>query len=122
MTSLTDPGEVVDVVIGVDTHVNTHSAAALNIATSGRRARASVEVPGDGGADFASDRLSAHDQWSRLHGPGRRPLPAEEFNDVRLEIVVPLLRDTGASTSVVTLNSNVSLAHERRLDASEISR
>src|SRR5215212_1403499 len=35
MTSLTDLREVVDVVIGVDTHVHTHSAAVLDTATGG---------------------------------------------------------------------------------------
>jgi hypothetical protein len=35
MTSLTDLREVVDVVIGVDTHVHTHSAAAVDAATGG---------------------------------------------------------------------------------------
>ena len=34
MTSLTDLREVVDVVIGVDTHVHTHSAAILDTAMS----------------------------------------------------------------------------------------
>ena len=33
MNSLTDLREVVDVVIGVDTHVHTHSAAVLDAAT-----------------------------------------------------------------------------------------
>ena len=35
MTSLTDLREVVDVVIGVDTHVHTHSAAVIDSATGG---------------------------------------------------------------------------------------
>lgn len=35
MTSLTDLREVVDVVIGVDTHVQTHSAAVIDSATGG---------------------------------------------------------------------------------------
>jgi hypothetical protein len=35
MNSLTDLRDVVDVVIGVDTHVHTHSAAALDTATGG---------------------------------------------------------------------------------------
>ena len=33
MNSLTDLREVVDVVIGVDTHVHTHSAAVVDTAT-----------------------------------------------------------------------------------------
>ena len=35
MSSLTDLREVVDVVIGVDTHVHTHSAAAVDTRTGG---------------------------------------------------------------------------------------
>ena len=35
MTSLTDLREVVDVVIGVDTHVHTHSAAVIDSGTGG---------------------------------------------------------------------------------------
>ena len=35
MNSLTDLREVVDVVIGVDTHVHTHSAAVVDAATGG---------------------------------------------------------------------------------------
>lgn len=35
MNSLTDLREVVDVVIGVDTHVHTHSAAVVDTATGG---------------------------------------------------------------------------------------
>src|SRR4051812_37550331 len=35
MTSLTDLREVVDVVIGVDTHDHTHSAAVIDTATGG---------------------------------------------------------------------------------------
>jgi hypothetical protein len=35
MTSLTDLREVVDVVIGVDTHVHTHCAAVIDSATGG---------------------------------------------------------------------------------------
>ena len=35
MNSLTDLREVVDVVIGVDTHVQTHSAAVVDTATGG---------------------------------------------------------------------------------------
>src|SRR3954449_5666969 len=43
MNSLTDLREVVDVVIGVDTHVHTHSAAMLDTATSGVLGEITVE-------------------------------------------------------------------------------
>jgi hypothetical protein len=48
MTSLTDLAEVVDVVIGVDTHVNTHSAAVVNAATGGVLGEITVEATPEG--------------------------------------------------------------------------
>ena len=44
MDSLTDLRGQVDVVIGVDTHVHTHSAAALDTATGGVLAEVTVEA------------------------------------------------------------------------------
>jgi molybdate-binding protein len=38
MSSLTDLREIFDVVIGVDTHVQTHSAAAVDVGTGGHDA------------------------------------------------------------------------------------
>ncbi|GAA2503228.1 transposase [Terrabacter carboxydivorans] len=48
MTSLTDLGEVVDVVIGVDTHVLTHSAAVVDARTGGVLGEVTVEATADG--------------------------------------------------------------------------
>jgi transposase len=48
MTSLTDLREVVDVVIGVDTHVHTHSAAAIDVATGGVLGEITVEATAQG--------------------------------------------------------------------------
>ena len=48
MTSVTDLREVVDVVIGVDTHVHTHSAAVLDTATGGVLDQVTVEATADG--------------------------------------------------------------------------
>ena len=48
MTSLTDLREVVDVVIGVDTHVHTHSAAVLDTATGGVLDEITVEATAEG--------------------------------------------------------------------------
>ena len=48
MTSLTDLREVVDVVIGVDTHVHTHSAAAIDVATGGVLDEITVEATAQG--------------------------------------------------------------------------
>jgi transposase len=48
MTSLTDLREVVDVVIGVDTHVQTHSAAAIEARTGGVLDEITVEATAGG--------------------------------------------------------------------------
>ena len=52
MNSLTDLREVVDVVIGVDTHVGTHSAAAVDAATGGVLAEITVEATVEGYAEL----------------------------------------------------------------------
>ncbi|MDE9363976.1 IS110 family transposase [Luteipulveratus sp. YIM 133132] len=48
MISVTDLREVVDVVIGVDTHVHTHSAAAVDVRTGGVLGEITVEATADG--------------------------------------------------------------------------
>ncbi len=48
MTSLTDLAAVVDVVIGVETHVHTHSAAAVNVATGGVLSDVTMEATAGG--------------------------------------------------------------------------
>ena len=48
MNSLTDLREAVDVVIGVDTHVHTHSAAVLDTATGGVLDEITVEATAEG--------------------------------------------------------------------------
>src|SRR5215207_5966097 len=52
MTSLTDLREVVDVVIGVDTHVHTHSAAVIDSATGGVLGETTVAARGAGYAEL----------------------------------------------------------------------
>ena len=52
MNSLTDLREVVDVVIGVDTHVHTHSAAVVDTATGGVLDEITVEATADGYAEL----------------------------------------------------------------------
>jgi transposase len=52
MTSLTDLREVVDVVIGVDTHVHTHSAAVVDTATGGVLGEITVEATARGYAEL----------------------------------------------------------------------
>ena len=51
MNSLTDLRDVVDVVIGVDTHVHTHSAAVLDTATGGVLGEITVEARVEGYAE-----------------------------------------------------------------------
>src|SRR3954470_24249871 len=48
ITSLTDLRDVVDVVIGVDTHVHTHSAAVVDAATGGVLDEITVEATAGG--------------------------------------------------------------------------
>ena len=48
MNSLTDLREVVDVVIGVDTHVHTHSAAVVDAATGGVLGEITVDATAQG--------------------------------------------------------------------------
>src|SRR4029079_18771983 len=52
MNSLTDLREVVDVVIGVDTHVHTHSAAVIDTATGGVLGEITVEATPEGYLDL----------------------------------------------------------------------
>src|SRR6478752_3423400 len=52
MTSLTDLREVVDVVIGVDTHVHTHSAAVIDSATGGVLGEITVSATAEGYAEL----------------------------------------------------------------------
>ena len=52
MTSLTDLREVVDVVIGVDTHVHTHSAAVIDSATGGVLGEITVAAAAQGYAEL----------------------------------------------------------------------
>ena len=59
MTSLTDLREVVDVVIGVDTHVHTHSAAAIDARTGGVLDEITVEATADGYAAAGGVRRRA---------------------------------------------------------------
>ena len=52
MNSLSDLGAVVDVVIGVDTHVHTHSAAVLDTATGGVLDEITVDATAEGYAEL----------------------------------------------------------------------
>jgi transposase len=71
MTSVTDLREVVDVVIGVDTHVHTHSAAVLDTATGGVLDQVTVEATAEGYAE-----LVEFANTTRRCEPGRSEEPA----------------------------------------------
>ena len=87
MDSLTDLREQVDVVIGVDTHVDTHSAAVLDAATGGVRDQVTVEATTEGYAElveFANNHATLR-AWAiegtSGHGAGLTRTPAGELGD-----------------------------------------
>ena len=71
MNSLTDLREVVDVVIGVDTHVHTHSAAVVDAATGGVLDEVTVEATAEGYAELLESPTT-----TRRCGLGRSRAPA----------------------------------------------
>ena len=84
MDSLTDLREVVDVVIGVDTHVHTHSAAVVDTATGGVLGEITVEATVEGYAElvefangypilraWAVEGTGGHGAGLRSRGAGR---------------------------------------------------
>jgi transposase len=93
MTSLTDLREVVDVVIGVDTHVHTHSAAALDARTGGVLAEVTVEATADGYAQLQSfaDEHAALRAWA-IEGTGGHGAGLARHLARRHELVVELDR------------------------------
>jgi transposase len=66
MNSLTHPRDVVDVVIGVDTRVHTHCAAAVDTATGGVLEEITVEATTEGYAELVELANNM-----RRCGPGR---------------------------------------------------
>src|SRR3954465_3655868 len=76
MNSLTDLREVVDVVVGVDTHVHTHSAAMLDTATGGVLGEITVAATADGLCRAGrvrqqlSDAAGLGDEGTGGHGDG----------------------------------------------------
>src|SRR3954469_11415053 len=71
MASLTDLREVVDVVIGVDTHVHTHSAAVLDTTTGGVLGEITVEATPGGYAELVefADNHATLRAWA-IEGTG----------------------------------------------------
>src|SRR5688572_8557346 len=66
MDSLTDLREEVDVVIGVDTHVHTHSAAVIDSATGGVLGETTVAATAAGYAELVefADTYSTMRAWA----------------------------------------------------------
>ena len=60
MTSVMKLSDLVDVVIGVDTHVATHAAAAVDVATGGVLAQITVNADAEGYAELVefADRVA----------------------------------------------------------------
>ena len=71
MSSLTDLREVVDVVIGVDTHVHSHSAAIVDARTGGVLDEITVEATADGYAELVefADQHAVLRPWA-IEGTG----------------------------------------------------
>ena len=93
MNSLTDLGEVVDVIIGVDTHVGTHSAAAVNAATGGVLGEITVEATAHGYAQLVefADEHAVLRAWA-IEGTGGHGAGLARHLAQRQEIVVELDR------------------------------
>lgn len=93
MCSLTDLREVVDVVIGVDTHVHTHSAAALDARTGGVLDEITVEATVDGYAELVefADEHAALRAWA-IEGTGGHGAGLTRHLERGEEVVIELDR------------------------------
>jgi len=93
MTSVTDLREVVDVVIGVDTHVHTHSAAVVDARTGGVLDEITVEATADGYArlmEFANQHPALR-AWA-IEGTGGHGAGLTRHLAHREEVVIELDR------------------------------
>src|SRR6201995_410590 len=98
MTSLTDLREVVDVVIGVDTHVHTHSAAVVDTATGGVLDEITVEATPEGYAElveFANNHATLR-AWA-IEGTGGHGAGLSRHVLKTSEIVIELDRPKRAA-------------------------
>ncbi|GAB2992413.1 IS110 family RNA-guided transposase [Nocardioides montaniterrae] len=93
MTSVTDLREVVDVVIGVDTHVHTHSAAVVDAATGGVLDEITVEATSDGYAQLVefADQHAALRAWA-IEGTGGHGAGLARHLERGEEVVIELDR------------------------------
>src|SRR6476659_9108774 len=98
MTSLTDLREVVDVVIGVDTHVHTHSAAVVDAATGGVLDEITVEATTGGYAElveFANNHAMLR-AWA-IEGTGGHGAGLSRYLLQSSELVIELDRPKRAA-------------------------
>ena len=93
MSSLTDLREVVDVVIGVDTHVHTHSAAASDARTGGVLDEITVEATADGYTQLVefADQHAALRAWA-VEGTGGHGAGLTRHLERGEEVVIELDR------------------------------
>ena len=93
MSSLTDLRDVVDVVIGVDTHVHTHSAAALDARTGGLLDEITVEATADGYAQLVefADQHASPRAWA-IEGTGGHGAGLTRHLERGEEVVIELDR------------------------------
>ena len=98
MNSLTDLRDVVDVVIGVDTHVHTHSAAVVDTATGGVLDEITVEATPEGYAElveFANNHATLR-AWA-IEGTGGHGAGLSRHLLETSEIVIELDRPKRAA-------------------------
>jgi transposase len=98
MNSLTDLRDVVDVVIGVDTHVHTHSAAAIDAGTGGVLGEITVEATPEGNAQlvqFAGEHAVLR-AWA-IEGTGSHGAGLSRYLLEMSEIVIELDRPKRAA-------------------------
>jgi transposase len=93
MNSLTDLREVVDVVIGVDTHVHTHCAAVIDARTGGVRGKITVEATADGYEQLVefADEHAVLRAWA-IEGTGSHGAGLTRVLTRREEVVIELDR------------------------------
>ena len=98
MNSLTHLREVVDVVIGVDTHVHTHSAAVVDAATGGVLDEITVEATAEGYAEIVefADNQAMLRAWA-IEGTGGHGAGLSRHLLESSEIVIELDRPKRAA-------------------------
>ena len=84
MHSLTDLREVVDVVIGVDTHVRTHCAAVVDAATGGVLDEITVEATAEGYAELVefANTHAVLQAWA-IEGTGGHGAKSDPLDAIR---------------------------------------